>query len=100
MNDLRNSSSHAIPWVRVAAIRPVLGYLGHIGVPVDRYLERNRFPHHGLIKDQSILPRHVVGRFLSDVSHSEGLEDLGWVAVRWLKDSPKEWFYAIPSNCQ
>lgn len=65
-------------------------------MPVDRYLEQNRLPNHWLIKDQNILPRHVVGRFLSDVSHSEGLEDLGWAAVRWLKDSPKEWFYAIP----
>lgn len=96
MNDLRNSSSHAIPWVRVAAIRPVVDYLGHIGVPADRYLARNRLPHHGLTKDQNILPRHVVGRFLSDVALSEGLKNLGWDAVQWLKGSPIEWFYAIP----
>jgi len=49
-----------------------------------------------LIKDQNILPRHVVGRFLSDVAHSEGLENLGWDAVHWLKGSPIEWIYAIP----
>ena len=92
---MRSSASPPnIPWVRVAALQPVLEFLESIKVPADRYLIRNGLPHLELTRSQDLLPRHAVGRFLTDVSRSEGVDKMSWRAVQWLKNSST--IYAPP----
>lgn len=84
-----------MPWLRPEACRPVLRYLKNIGVPLDRFIERNRLPSHRWGENRDIIPRHAFGCFLTDITRSQGIEKLGWEAVHWLRKLADNNVYSI-----
>lgn len=67
-----------IPLLRVANLSPIITFLDEQGTPTEQFLRRAKLPVYALDDPYALLPRHQVITFLEDVTHREGIDNLGW----------------------
>ncbi|BFM39265.1 AraC family transcriptional regulator ligand-binding domain-containing protein [Synechocystis sp. LKSZ1] len=67
-----------IPLLRVVNLSPIITFLEEQGTPTEQFLRRAKLPVYALDDPYTLLPCHQVIAFLEDVSHQEGIDNLGW----------------------
>jgi AraC-like DNA-binding protein len=67
-----------IPLLRVANLSPVITFLEELGTPTESYLRRAKLPIYALDDPDAFISLHQVVNLLADVTHREGIDDLGW----------------------
>jgi len=72
----------AIPFARVNALAPFVGFLNTVGAPTDRLLSRARISPELLDDQEALIPVYSGYRFLELAARQERLEDLGMVVGR------------------
>lgn len=66
-----------IPLVRVNSILPFVSFLGKIGAPTQRYLNRARIPILALENSETLIPLYLACQFIEDLADHEGTRALG-----------------------
>lgn len=66
-----------VPIFRFAHLHPYIKFLRQLGAPVDRELSRVKLPTHLPEDPGAYLPTIPVLAFLHNISHSEGVDELG-----------------------
>lgn len=66
--------------MRAAGIRPLWSFLQCAGAPVGRIVTRVRLPSYVLAEPETLIPVHLMARFLTEAACSEGIPHLGALA--------------------
>ena len=78
MGQIYHDKSKSIPMHRVAVVRPFAAFLADIGAPVEREMRRVGLPYSALENADNFVPSQRFWSFLVDMSHREGIVDLGF----------------------
>ena len=73
-----DQSVESIPLHRVAVVRPFVQFLEDIGAPAKRAFLRCGLPYNALGDVDNYVPSHRFREFLVAMTHSEGINDLGF----------------------
>lgn len=81
-------TNRGIPLNRAGLLNPFVDYLGRMGAPVERNLEREGLPIHALENPDTLISARRHMSFVGSMRWSQGIEDLGWRVAQQAETGP------------